>query len=221
MTIKRIDILPIVPAQRRAKVFSDHGTEYLIRYHISKKHGLDSVQCNCPGAEKGYCCRHLKDFVSGELCFCTQMPDKEKRRVRNLLENHIGSYPMKHILYMEILKVRYIEKQLESTKVEVERLMKESYERAQENEKREETIRARIDGDARWRLMLRVFDKFLDGLEAIEPEPIYLSDLERMIGMEYRREKDLVDSYLALEQLRRETNKYLHENYHWLCTFHL
>ncbi len=221
MSRKQIEILPIVPPLRRAKVFSDHGTQYLIRYHISRKHGLDCVQCNCPGAEKGYCCRHVKDFVSGELRFCTEMADKEKRRVRNLLERHIGTCPMKHTVYMEILKVRYIEKYLESTKAEVERLMQESYARTREKEKREDAIRARIEGDARWQLMLRVFDEFMDGLKEIEPEPIYLSEIDEFLGRAMKKEKDLLDSYLSLEQLRRETNRYLHENHHWLCTFHL
>ncbi len=175
---------------RHATVYSDRGTVYTVCYRLTKRDGLDHLKCDCPGAEKQYFCRHLKDFISGEFHFYRDMTAHEKARLRKLLPDKANySHPLES-LYTTVIEVLDIEKQLAAIQSDVDEEMEHALRWAIAQSK----LRHRAGSERRWQYMEAALERIMDKLD-------------------WQCEEwgaDLITQHLELEEERRTKNRSLH-----------
>ncbi len=196
------ELCPIIPAGRIAIIESDHGSEYRVEYCLQKKGGLQVLHCSCPGAEKGYFCRHLKDFISGELRFFTHMSEREKERIREgCTYSSPSPNPMQLMELRELtLTTRTIERELSSMQDAFDACVEESLQWSMA----ESRLRQRAGDDARWRMIARALDRVLDKL-----------DLESC-----EHDSDILMRYHELDQQRLANNRRLRELFSTLWLYY-
>ncbi len=175
---------------RHTTAYSDHGTIYIIDYRLTKRDGLEYLRCHCPGAEKEYFCRHLKDFISGEFHFYRDMNEREKARIRKLLPDKRNYRSELETLYPTVIEVREIEKKLATIQADVDEEMEHALRWAVAESK----LRHRAGSERRWQYMETALERVMDKLD-------------------WQAEEwgtDLITQHLELEEERRTHNRALH-----------
>ncbi len=178
------------PPTRRATAYSDRGTVYTVDYRLTKSDGLEYLKCSCPGAEKKYFCRHLKDFISGEFHFYRDMSPHEKARLQKLLPDKENYTFILKSLYTTVIEVLDIEKKLAAIQRDVDEEMDHALRWAIAESK----LRRRAGSERRWQYMEAALERVMDRLDLQEEE----------------WGSDLLEQHFELEEERRTLNRQLH-----------